>query len=137
MSPNCLLSLANPNAEKAKKMTFVLAAAEKSDLIFCCHRSFVFIFVCFFLGRTSTLICIFPFAFVHMHMYFPMLSVTFFPFKLYNYHFLCFPSVFLFLVFHRSPIFHWVIIGKLLMLQFFNSLDIVMAIFVYRTYFFC
>ena len=40
MLPNCPLSLANPNTEKVKTMTFILAEAEKSDLIFCCHRSF-------------------------------------------------------------------------------------------------
>ena len=47
MLPNCPLSLADPNTEKVKNMTFILSEAEKSDLIFCCQRPFAFISTCF------------------------------------------------------------------------------------------
>lgn len=90
MLPNCPLSLANPNTEKVKTMTFILAEAEKPDLVFCCHRSFALIFTCFFvylffLGTQA--LCLVYFLGICPHdMCSPMLSgklgkPNFFPFK--------------------------------------------------------
>ena len=93
MLPNCPLSLANPNTEKVKTMTFILAEAEKSDLIFCCHRSFAFIFTCFlhicFSQATQALclvyfLCICPHAYVFTHAFWEVRKTQLFPFKLYN-----------------------------------------------------
>lgn len=110
MLPNCLLSLANPKAEKCPGNDLCLAEIEKSDLIFCCHRRFAFIIFCIFLlsQHTKTLyfvyfllylptcICIFSVDIVYIF------SITFFHSIPYNYRFLCFPSVVLIPVFHSA-----------------------------------
>lgn len=130
MLPNCpLLSLYTPTLRKSKTWPLVCLEAEKSDLIFRCHRSSAFISTCFlhilfFLGHTSALPCVFPLHLstrICVHPCFPEVRklLTFFHLN-YIIVIFFFPSVFLILVFHRYAIFHWVIIGKLLCL-IFNS----------------
>lgn len=138
MLPNCPLSLANPNTEKVKTMIFILAEAEKSDLVFCCHRSFALIFTCFlcvcFSQAHKHFVLYISLAFVHMICVHPCFlgsqeNPTFFHLNLSQ----CILNSSLSQICHIPLSNHW----KIVMLQFFNSLDIVMAIFVYRTYFFC
>lgn len=131
MLPNYLLSLVNPKAEKVKVMNYLyLAEAEKSDLIFCCHRPFasifVFLHIHFFVAHNNTLLCyisfcIRPYACIFLIDIVYILSIPFFILYYIIFFVFCFPSVFLILIFHRCPIFHWIVVGKLLCL-FFNSL---------------
>lgn len=143
----CLIvfSLLEPQGWESQGHDLYLAEAEKSDLTFLLSQTFsfliwVFLHIHFFLAHKNTLLCIFPFVFVRPHMYFPCrynihtTYIMFFWVLLCNFSFLCFPSIFMILVLHRCPIFHWIVTRRLLCFGFW--IVIVMTVLVYRAYFF-
>lgn len=95
MLPNYLLSLVNPKAEKVKVMNYLyLAEAEKSDLIFCCHRPFasifVFLHIHFFVAHKNTLLCYISFCICPYACIFLIVDIFSIPFFILYYIFFFF-----------------------------------------------
>lgn len=127
MLPNCHLPLATRRLRKSRSCPLFGWGKEIwFDILLSYTFSFliwVFLHIRLFLAHKNTSLCIFLSVFVSPRMYFPCrynihTSYMMFFCVLSNFCFLCFPSIFLILVFHRSLIFHWMVIRKLLCFGF-------------------